>query len=241
MNRALACALLGLAVALAAVSPAPAQPNSDKVLRVAFPTAETGFDPQAAGDIYSNHVNRVIFDPLYRYDHLARPLKLVPNTAVALPEMSADGKTWTIRVKPGIFFADDPAFKGAKRELTAADYVYAFKRVLDPRVRSNSLQIFDGRFVDESGVLAKARAEGRIDYDVPIKGLQAIDRYTIRLRLNFPDTELLANLTTAASAAIAREVVEAYGDASGWVMANPVGTGPYRLKEWRRGQKIVLE
>jgi ABC-type transport system substrate-binding protein len=61
------------------------------------------------------------------------------------------------------------------------------------------------------------------------------------LRLNFPDTELLANLTTAVSAAVAREVVEAYGDASGWVMANPVGTGPYRLKEWRRGQKIVLE
>jgi oligopeptide transport system substrate-binding protein len=40
---------------------------------------------------------------------------------------------------------------------------------------------------------------------------------------------------------VAREVVEAYGDASGWAMANPVGTGPFRLAEWRRGQKIVLE
>ena len=40
---------------------------------------------------------------------------------------------------------------------------------------------------------------------------------------------------------MAREVVDAYGDASTWVMANPVGTGPYKLKEWRRGQKIVLE
>ena len=61
------------------------------MLRVAFPIAETGFDPQAAGDVYSNYVNRAIFDPLYRYDYLARPYKLVPNTAAALPEIS-DGR-----------------------------------------------------------------------------------------------------------------------------------------------------
>ena len=54
-------------------------------------------------------------------------------------------------------------------------------------------------------------------------------------------TTCLSDLTTQASAAVAREVIEAYGDGSGWAMANPVGTGPYRIKEWRRGQKIVLE
>jgi ABC-type transport system substrate-binding protein len=231
---------IALVIALAA-APAFAQADMNKVLRAVFPVAETGFDPQAAGDTYSNSVNRVIFDPLYRYDHLARPLKLVPNTAVALPEISPDGKTWTIRIKPGIYFADDPAFKGRKRELVAQDYVYAWKRVLDPRMRSNNFQIFDGRFVGSEGVQVKAREAGKLDYDVPIEGLQAIDRHTLRLKLNFPDTELLSNLTIAGSAAVAREVVEAYGDASGWVMANPVGTGPYRLKEWRRGQKIVLE
>jgi oligopeptide transport system substrate-binding protein len=233
--------LLGVAVALATSASVRAQADPNKVLRAVFPTAETGFDPQAAGDIYSNAVNRVIFDALYRYDHLARPLKLVPNTAVALPEISADGRTWTIRVKPGIYFNDDPAFKGKKRELTAHDYVYAWKRVLDPRMRSNSFQVFDGRFVGADAVMAKAKDTGKLDYDAPIEGLQAIDRYTILLKLNFADTELLSNLTITAASAIAREVVEAYGDASGWVMANPVGTGPYRLKEWRRGQKIVLE
>ena len=86
-------------------------------LRVAFPIAETGFDPQAAGDAYSNYVNRAIFDPLYRYDYLARPYKLVPNTAAAMPEIRPDGKTWTIRIRKGIYFADDPAFKGKRREL----------------------------------------------------------------------------------------------------------------------------
>jgi ABC-type transport system substrate-binding protein len=79
-------------------------------------------NPQAAGDEYSNSVNRAIFDTLYKYDYLARPYKLVPNTATGWPEFSADGKTWTIRMRPGIYFSDDPAFKGKRRELTAADY-----------------------------------------------------------------------------------------------------------------------
>jgi oligopeptide transport system substrate-binding protein len=81
-------AVLAAAVSLATAPGVLAQPDMGKVLRAAFPIAETGFDPQAAGDIYSNAVNRVIFDPLYKYDHLARPLKLVPNTAVTLPEYS---------------------------------------------------------------------------------------------------------------------------------------------------------
>ena len=58
-----------------------------KTLHVSFPIAETGFDPQPVGDVYSAYVNRVIFDPLYRYDYLARPYKIVPNTATAMPEI----------------------------------------------------------------------------------------------------------------------------------------------------------
>ena len=240
--RTIATFVLASCVLLSS-GPTAAASTSGKVLRVAFPIAETGFDPQAGGDAYSNYVNRAIYDPLYKYEYLTRPYKLVPNTAVALPDISADGKTWTIRVRPGIYFADDPVFKGKRRELTAQDYVFGIKRLLDPRMRSNFLQIVDGRFVGADAVVAKAKenATGRFDYDAPIEGLQAVDRYTIRFKLNFPDYELLANLTTVPTAPVAREVVEAYGDASGWVMANPVGTGPYRLKDWRRAQRIVLE
>jgi len=236
----LAALAAGALVALAG-PPAVAQADADKVLRVSFPIAETGFDPQAAGDAYSNYVNRAIFDPLYRYDYLARPYRLEPNTAAAMPEISADGLTWTIRVRPGIYFADDPAFKGRRRELTAGDYVYAIKRILDPRMRSNSLNVVQGRFVGADAVVAKAAETGRFDYDAPIEGLQAPDRFTMRFKLNYPDYELLANLTTTQLAAVAREVIDTYRDASGWTMANPVGTGPYRLKDWRRGQRIILE
>ncbi len=90
-------------------------------------------------------------------------------------------------------------------------------------------------------MLAKAKAAGRLDYDAPIEGLKSLDRYTLQITLKEPDYVLLGYLTQSTMAAVAREVIEAYGDASGWAMANPVGTGPFRLKEWRRGQKIVLE
>ncbi len=230
-------------VLLSAVSShaATAQADASKVLRVVFPVAETGFDPQAWVDAYSDYINTAIFDPLYRYDYLARPYKIIPNTAAALPEISPDGLTWTIRIKPGIFFAADPAFKGKKRELVAADYVYSWKRIVDPKVRSANLQVFDQIFVGADAVVARAKETGKFDYDVPIEGLQALDRYTLRVKLTHPAYSLLSDLTTTPTAAVAREVIDAYGDASTWTMANPVGTGPYRLKDWRRGQKVVLE
>jgi oligopeptide transport system substrate-binding protein len=233
------------AAAAAALALAPegalAQPDPGKVLKVAFLQPETGFDPQASSDVYSNYVNRVLFDPLFRYDYVSRPYRIVPNTAAALPEISKDGLTWTIKVKPGTYFGDDPAFKGRKRELTAADYVFAWKRTLDPRTRSPQLELFDGKLAGMDALLDKAKASGKLDYEAPLEGLQVLDKYTLRIRLKYPYYDLLSDLTGTGSSAVAREVIEAYGDASGWAMANPVGTGPYRLKEWRRGQKIVLE
>ncbi len=238
--RAAALAVAALVVAALAVQPAQAA-DPAKVLHVAFLSAETGFDPQASGDLYSSYVNRAIFEAPYAYDYLARPFRIVPNTAAALPEISPDGLTWTIRIKPGIYFAADPVWKGKKRELTAADYIYSWKRVIDPKVRSPNLQQFDGKFAGAEAVVRKAKDTGKFDYDAPLPGLKAVDRYTLQIRLNAPSYDLLADLTTDTAAAVAREVIDAYGDGSGWAMANPVGTGPYRLKEWKRGQKIVLE
>jgi oligopeptide transport system substrate-binding protein len=108
-------------------------------------------------------------------------------------------------------------------------------------MRSISQLVFDERVVGAEAAVSAAKEAGKFNYDAPIEGLQAIDRYTIRLKLNHPSYDLLSDLTTAATAAVAREVIAAYGHPSGWTMANPVGTGPYRLKDWRRGQKIVLE
>ncbi len=108
-----------------------------------------------------------------------------------MPEISADGRTWTIRIKPGIYFTDDPAFKGKKRELAADDYVYAWKRLLDPRMRAPFLWFLDGKIAGADDVLAKAKEDGQLDYDAPIEGLKALDRYTLRITLKEPDYVLL--------------------------------------------------
>src|SRR5438105_6976721 len=121
--RLLAAALVACCAAHAA------DPN--KVFRYAFEIAETTFDPLKVHDLYSNVINGAMFETPVAYDYLSRPPKLKPNTLEAMPELSADGLTYTFRVKPGIYFQDDPAFKGKKRELVAADYVYTFKRILD--------------------------------------------------------------------------------------------------------------
>ena len=103
---------------------AAAAADLSKVYRTAFPTGETGFDPAKVSDLYSNEVNEAIFERLLTYDWLARPAKVVPMVAEAMPEISADGRVFTFHLRHGIYFADDPAFKGKQRELVAQDFVY---------------------------------------------------------------------------------------------------------------------
>ena len=120
--------------------PAPAassaSPAPQKVLRYAFEVAETGLDPAKISDLYSRTLTPHIFEAPYTYDHLARPVKIKPLTADGMPEHSDDYRVWTIKIKPGIYFAADPAFKGKRRELVAQDYVYSFKRFADPANKS---------------------------------------------------------------------------------------------------------
>ena len=232
--------LLFAGASAAASAPACAA-DMAKTLHVAFPNAETGLDPQASYDIYSSEICRVIFDALYTYDYFARPVRLVPNTADGLPVVTDGGRTYTIKVKRGIYFTSDPAFKGKPRELTAEDYVYSIKRIIDPKVRSYWLYLLEQNLVGLDPVLARARATGTLDYSAPIEGLQAIDRYTLRIRFNRPDYAFQWWLTSVQFAAVAREVIDAYKDESNRVMDNPVGTGPYVLKQRIRGQRIVLE
>ena len=108
------------------------------MLRYAFEVAETSLDPAKINDLYSRTLTPHIFEGLYTYDHLARPVKIKPLTADGMPERSADFRVWTVKIRPGIYFADDPAFKGKRRELVAQDYVYSYKRFADPANKSPS-------------------------------------------------------------------------------------------------------
>jgi len=233
--------LLAAGGALCAAPAIGAEP-AGKVFRLAFPAAETSFDPaQTDSSFYSVTVIAHILESPLGYDYLARPVRLVPKTALALPEVSADFRTLTFRIRPGILFADDPAFNGKPRELVAADYVYSLKRYYDPRWNSSDLYIFTT--VKPLG-LAELRARAvrdrkPFDYDTEVEGIRALDRYTFRVRLDEPDPRFVYNFANSSIlGAVAREVVEHYGSEVG---AHPVGTGPFRLSKWRRASRIELE
>jgi ABC-type transport system substrate-binding protein len=211
-----------------------------KTLRYALEIAETGFDPAEITDLYSRAIAENIFDAPLRFAYLAVPGTIEPATADGMPEASSDFRTFTIRIKKGIYFTDDPAFKGKRRELTAEDYVYSYKRIFDPHWNSPSLETLEAIGVLGMQALRdEAIKTGHFDYDRPVEGLKTLDRYTFQFKLSIPQPRFLQNLADASlMGAVAREVVETYGDA---IMAHPVGTGPFQLVEWRRSSFIALD
>ena len=216
-------------------------PASPRTLRIAFPAAESSLDPtQTNSSLYSSTILAQILEAPLCYDYLARPVRLVPNTAIELPQMSVDGQRFTFRIRPGIFFADDPAFRGRPRELVAADYVYSLKRFFDPRWKSGDLYILEGAKMPGLAELrAKALKTGQpFDYDTPVPGLYAVDKSTFVVQMGEPDPRFIYNFATPGLVgAVAREVVEFYGDDIG---AHPVGTGAFKLGAWRRASRIEL-
>src|SRR5438067_4445932 len=223
-------------LAILLIAAAPAAPAQNKILRITFQAGETGFDPVRTHDYYSGHILEAVFDTLLTYDYLARPAKLVPSAA-ALPEISADGRTYTFRIRKGIYYTDDPAFKGTKRELTAQDFAYSIRRFFDPKNRSPYAFLFTGKVVGLDEFTARAKAGAKFDYDTPVAGLQTPDGYTLVIKLTQPDRDLAYVLAFPVTSAVAREVIEAYGDES---PSHPVGTGPFYLKRYVRSSKIVL-
>jgi ABC-type transport system substrate-binding protein len=223
----LSFSLLQAAVAAATPVPIPAP----KVLHMFLSTSESGLDPAVGSNLETLSLLENLFDPLLHYDYLARPVKLQGNTATGMPEVSADGKTYTFHIRPGIYFTADPAFKGKKRELTAQDYVYSLKRLYDPTLKSPWAYLFDGKLVGDQAL----KSSFNIDTNIP--GLQAVDRYTLRIRLNEVDNNFLFYMAMPATSVVAREVIEAYPGQAG---NHPVGTGPFMVGEWKHSDRIVL-
>ena len=226
-----ACAA-GLLVLCSLAAATAGEPQ--KTLHMMLSGSETGLDPAVASDLNTLSLLENVFDPMLRYDYLARPVKLQPNTLVAMPQVDQQGLTYLFKLKPGIFFTPDPAFNGVRREVTAQDYVYSIKRLYDPALKSPWLFLFEDKIVGDAALKPGA---GKFSYDTAVEGLQAIDRTTLRIRLKAPDANFLFYLAMPATSVVAREVVDAY---AGQVGNHPVGSGPFMLGAWKRSDKIEL-
>lgn len=209
----------------------------DNSIAVAFTANVKGMDPLSANDQISITVIAEIYETLLHYNYLKRPYQLEPMLAEAMPTVSADGLTYTFKIKKGVNFQDDPSFPGGKgRELTAADFVYSFKRIADPKNQSEAFWIFDGK-VKGLNEWAAALKDGKADYNTAIEGLQTPDANTLVIKLNKPYYQLAYVLAMPPASVVPHEAVDKYGKE---FLNHPVGTGPYKLESWIHNSKVVL-
>ena len=203
------------------------------VYRHAMDGAPNTLDPAQSAIIYANFGVVNLYDTLYRYKYLARPYELTTNLAVDIPEISEDGLTYTIRIKPGVHYIDDEAFEGGiGREVVAEDFVYSIKRHFDPRTLAQGAWLWQNRI---EGL--DAWVDTSYDYDAPVSGLQAIDKYTIRIKLLRPYPQLTHTLSQGFAALVPREAVEFYGRE---ISIHPVGSGPFRLVSFSSAQSVMV-
>ncbi|HSV26889.1 MAG TPA: ABC transporter substrate-binding protein [Sedimentisphaerales bacterium] len=215
----------------------PVQPG-EMVLFGAMNAKVRTLDPGDIGDVTSASVAALIFECLFEYHYLRRPYELQPMLAEAMPEVSADGLVYTIRIRRGVYFADDRSFPGGVgRELTAHDFVYSWKRIANVKNRSVNWWIFEGRIIGLDDFRRYTETAEVVDYSRPVEGLYAADDHTLVIRLTKPWPQIVYMLAHLPTAAVAREAVDYYGDR---IINHPVGTGPFVLRTWRRGSYIEL-
>jgi oligopeptide transport system substrate-binding protein len=216
------------------------EPN-ETVLYSAYGAKVRGLDPGDIGDTTSSGVAGQIFECLYQYHYLKRPYELIPSLAESMPSVNNDGLVYTIKIKKGVYFADDACFKNGKgRELVADDFIFAWKRIADIKYLSKNWWIFDNRIVglDEFREYTKTcQRASDVDYSLAVEGLTAPDNYTLVIKLKKPWPQIVHLLAHLPTAPMAKEAVRYYDKD---IINHPVGTGPYKLKRWHRGSFIEL-
>ena len=237
----------GIAVAFRA-----APPRDPDTYYSSYGSAVKTLDPAENNDTMGSQLLGYVFEGLYNYKYGVYPYTIqtmYPELASAMPTVSADGLTMTIPVRHGVHYYDPERAiaawpDGVGPELTAEDFVYSFKRVCDYNVASpNYSFVFQDHFagLDDWWAYTKAHdtkaRPGSVDYDRPVEGFKAVDRYTLRLTFSQPYPQMIYNLVNNPCSPVSRAIVEHYGEK---VRLHPVGTGPYALTRNLRDQQVVF-
>ena len=210
--------LLGL---LAACSEPAATTDARRVFRYNQPESLTSLDPAFARNQANTWAVTQLYNGLVELDD-----SLKPGPALARRyEISPDGRRYTFILRPDVRFHDDAVFAGGQgRRVTARDFVYSFRRLLDGATASPGGWIFRGK------VLEKADGEPSDTCFV------AVNDSTLRIHLQEPFIPFLGILTMPYAYVVPQEAVQKWGKD---FRAHPVGTGPFRFKEWDEGNAII--
>jgi len=184
------------------------------------------FDPAKGYDVVSWPAERLIFEGLLGYDS---GTTLVPLLADGMPTASADGKAYTIKIRAGVKFVKPDG--SVLREMNADDVVASFNRVLDPNLKPSASPVsgaFFGNIVGANDVIGGKATTA--------SGIKKIDASTVEIDLNGADATFLNILATPFASIVPAETVH---DATE-VAKNPIGTGPYVLKEYTKGTQATF-
>lgn len=230
--------VLVVAAALAACAKSAGKPG-EKVLEYGAVAVAGTSDPNQVASMYDADLTSLLYEPLFSYEYLARPFKVSPALAAAMPEVSKDRRTYTIKLKPGIFYPDDACFKatgGKGREFEAKDFVQAMYRKADPKAKSQTWWLVDGLIAGLDGL--RAGAQGKpFDYNAVIDDLKAIDKHTLQFTLKRPFPQIMWVLAKESMAPYPLECAQHYGED----FANhPVGLGPFKMLEWQKNARYTL-
>ncbi len=203
---------------------ASATPKKGGTLVFAWDSEPATLDPAIAWNLVDWQVEHAVFESLFKYRATAgvAGTTLEPSMAAAMPAMSNGGKTYTIKLKPGLLFQPP-----VSREVVADDFKYSFERMM-------RLPNAPGTYFYTNVVGAAAYQAGKASH---VAGYKALDKYTIQIDLEQPDLAFLNALAVDFCDPIPKEWVAKWG---GKVGRHPLGTGPFMFKNWTPGQEIVL-
>ena len=175
-------------------------------------------DPALCTDAASAEYIVEIFSGLVTLDN---DLKVAADIAQSY-DISPDGRTYTFNLREGVKFHDG-------REVEASDFKYSIERAADPQTASPVAEAYLGDIVGFKEKLSGETGE--------VSGVRALDGKTLEITIDAPKAYFLAKLTHPTAFVVDRENVASGAD---W-WQHPSGTGPFKLKEWQEGQRIVLE
>ena len=210
----------------------------ERAIYLVSPEKIAGFDPINASDLYSSNEMGKVYEGLFEFHPLKRPYELMPNLAAEMPTVGADGLTYTVKIRKGVFFHDSPAFKGQKRELKADDFIYSIKRLADPKLMAKGWWVLDDKLVGLNEWRTKYAQAESVNYADEIEGLKKIDDYTIQFKLKQAFPQFLYALAMPYTFVVPKEAVEHFGKE---FLNHPVGTGAFILPKFEQTNRITYE
>lgn len=177
-------------------------------------------DPAIVLDAASSVYVVEIFGGLVQLD---KNLKVIPDIAREMPQVSQDGLTYTFKLR------DDVVFQNSNRRVTAQDFKYSMERACDQQTGSTTADQYLGDIVGCKDML-RGTAKS-------VSGITVVDDQTLQIKIDQPKSYFLAKLTYPTAFVVDKTEIDA--DKRNWTR-HPNGTGPFKLKEWKIGESVTL-